>query len=210
MVRFVVVSVLFHQIGDTVKVRIIEVDMQNRKLRLSMREDLDSIPANTGGQRAERRRPSKSVEAFLDIAPEEWIGGTVSGPSMDEIFFFCFFVFWQDSFCDINDTVWDGRELVSQGVLRQTPSRHKQPWTVPVGCAVLVESVRHSPLSVGVYSTIFPQDRWKIFCGDVEHFFFSFRFFNRAASRFVLVPPPFSLLGSLHLLPRMRNGHHFT
>lgn len=66
------------QIGDTVKVRIIEVDMQNRKLRLSMREDLDSITASSGGQRSERRRPTKSVEAFLDIPPEEWIGGTVS------------------------------------------------------------------------------------------------------------------------------------
>lgn len=60
-------------------VRIIEVDMQNKKLRLTMREDLNSIGDPSGGGRSERRRsPMRSVEAFLDIPPEEWIGGTVS------------------------------------------------------------------------------------------------------------------------------------
>lgn len=64
------------------RVRIAEVDMQNRKLRLSMREDLASISqpgvkSGGGGGRQPKRSVTKSVEAFLNIPPEEWIGGTV-------------------------------------------------------------------------------------------------------------------------------------
>lgn len=73
------------QIGDEVHVRIIEVDPINRKIRLTMREiGVDGPSGGMGGGGGGGRgggggvqRKPKSVEAFLNIPPEEWIGGTV-------------------------------------------------------------------------------------------------------------------------------------
>lgn len=66
------------QIGDEVKVRILEVDQYNKKLRLTMRNtDVVDSPGGYGGGRGGAKR-AKSVEQFLNLSPDEWIGGTVA------------------------------------------------------------------------------------------------------------------------------------
>lgn len=64
------------------RVRVLEVDVNARKLRLTMRET-DYVPpsgGDGGGGGGGRRgtRKAKSVEQFLSLSPEEWIGGTVA------------------------------------------------------------------------------------------------------------------------------------
>lgn len=72
--------VLDEQMGQDVKVRIIEVDVDRQKLRLTMRDpefDEGSMEvAGAGSERAPRRK-TNSVEAYLNIPPDEWISGTV-------------------------------------------------------------------------------------------------------------------------------------
>lgn len=68
------------QIGDAVRVRVLEVDVNARKLRLTMRETDYVGPSGGDGGGGGRRgtRKAKSVEQFLSLSPEEWIGGTVA------------------------------------------------------------------------------------------------------------------------------------
>ena len=74
------------QIGDTVRVRVIEADSSARRIRLTMR-DLDCAQPQSGGGggggmgrggggRGIKR--AKSVDKFLDLSTEEWIDGTVA------------------------------------------------------------------------------------------------------------------------------------
>lgn len=70
------------QIGDAVRVRVLEADLNARKLRLTMRETDVDMPSGGGGGGGggDRRgmKKAKSVEQFLNLSPEEWIGGTVA------------------------------------------------------------------------------------------------------------------------------------
>eukprot|EP00904_Undaria_pinnatifida_P009520 jgi/Undpi1/5699/HiC_scaffold_2.g00973.m1 len=68
------------EIGDAVRVRVLEADLNARKLRLTMRETDVDMPSGGGGGGGDRRgmKKAKSVEQFLNLSPEEWIGGTVA------------------------------------------------------------------------------------------------------------------------------------
>lgn len=67
------------QVGQKVNVRVIEADMEQRKLRLSMRENGADGPTGGGGGGGQRSRSTQnSVDHFLNLSPEEWIGGTVA------------------------------------------------------------------------------------------------------------------------------------
>lgn len=74
----------FYQIGQSVKVRILEADPIAKKLRLTMREEGyegATGGAGSGGSGGSDRRgmkKAKSVEQFLNLSPEEWISGRVA------------------------------------------------------------------------------------------------------------------------------------
>lgn len=74
---------LLLQIGQAVRVRILEADPSSRKLRLTMREEgyEGATGSNMGGGGGNDRRgmkKAKSVEQFLNLSPEEWISGRVA------------------------------------------------------------------------------------------------------------------------------------
>ncbi|CAM9313387.1 unnamed protein product [Ectocarpus sp. 6 AP-2014] len=71
------------EIGQDVRVRILEADPSSRKLRLTMREEgyEGATGGNMGGGGGNDRRgtkKTKSVEQFLNLSPEEWISGRVA------------------------------------------------------------------------------------------------------------------------------------
>jgi small subunit ribosomal protein S1 len=57
-------------IGDIVRVRVIDVQPEQRKVRLSMRDPNVSVPSN-------QLKKSKNVEKFVGLSPNEWIDGKV-------------------------------------------------------------------------------------------------------------------------------------
>eukprot|EP00903_Cladosiphon_okamuranus_P009756 g9275.t1 len=72
------------EIGQAVRVRILEADPIARKLRLTMREEgYEGATGGSdlgGGGGGDRRgmKKVKSVEQFLNLSPEEWISGRVA------------------------------------------------------------------------------------------------------------------------------------
>lgn len=77
------ICILPKQIGQAVRVRILEADPIARKLRLTMREEGyegATGGGDMGGGGGDRRgmKKVKSVEQFLNLSPEEWISGRVA------------------------------------------------------------------------------------------------------------------------------------
>eukprot|EP00752_Nemacystus_decipiens_P011220 g9970.t1 len=69
------------EIGQAVRVRVLEADPVARKLRLTMREEgYEGAAGAEAGGGGDRRgvKKTKSVEQFLNLSPEEWISGRVA------------------------------------------------------------------------------------------------------------------------------------